>query len=135
MAQTRPSYTADDRSLTELLSDLGRGASTLMRQEMELAKLETKEQLRLTGKAGAMFGAAAITGFLALLLMSFAAAWGLAAVLPDGVAFLIVGLVYAVVAAVLLTQAKKRAAEIQPVPEQTVETLKEDVQWARAQRN
>lgn len=131
---TGSSYT-DDRSLGELFSELSRGASTLVRQEVELAKLETKEQLQRTGKAGVLFTAGGVAGFLALLLLSFAAAWGLAAVMPDGVAFLIVGLVYAVVAAVLLGKAKKQAAEIEPVPQQTVETLKEDVQWARAQRS
>jgi hypothetical protein len=137
MAQTRSagSTHTQDRSLTELFSELGSGAATLIRQEVELAKIETKEQLRRTGKAGAMFTAGGVAGFMALQLLSFAAAWGLAAVLPDGVAFLLVGLVYAVVAAVLLGKGKKRAAEIQPVPKQTVETLKEDVQWARVQRS
>lgn len=137
MAQTSPmnrSY-ASDRSLTELISELGSGAATLLRQEVELAKVETKEQLRRTGKAGALFTVGGVAGFMALQLLSFAAAWGLAAVLPDGLAFLIVGLVYALVAAVVLSKAKKQASEIEPVPKQTVETLKEDVQWARAQRN
>jgi hypothetical protein len=53
--------------------------------------------------------------------------------MPDGLAYLLVGLVYAGVAAVLFMQGRKRAAELNPVPEQTVETLKEDVAWARAQ--
>ncbi|MDQ3354175.1 MAG: phage holin family protein, partial [Actinomycetota bacterium] len=67
-------------------------------------------------------------------LLSFAAAWGLAAVLPTGFAFLIVGVIYAAVAAVLLVKAKVKSSEISMVPQQTVETLKEDVQWARALR-
>ena len=76
-----------------------------------------------------------MVALLALQLLSFAAAWGLAAVLPTGFAFLIIGVVYAAIAAVLFSQGRKRAAEVQLVPEQTVETLKEDVQWARAQRS
>jgi hypothetical protein len=125
---------ADDRSLQELWSDVTTHATTLMRKEVELAKLEITEQLGLAGKAGAMFGVAGLAAFMALQLLSFAAAWGLAAVLPDGLAFLIVALVYLVVAVVVLGKARKQAAEISLVPQQTVETLKEDVQWARAQR-
>lgn len=121
-------------TLQELWGDMTRQAGTLVRQEIELAKLETKEQVVRAGKAGVMFGASGLAGFMALQLLSFAAAWGLAAVLPDGIAFLIVGLVYLVVAAILLGVARKRAAEVQLVPEQTVATLKEDVRWARAQR-
>lgn len=129
-----PGRPGEDRSMQDLWSDMAKGASTLFRQEVELAKIETKEQLARAGKAGAVFSAAGIAGFMALQLLSFAAAWGLAAVLPDGVAFLVVGVVYAVVAAVLLKAARKQAAEVSLVPQQTVETLREDVQWARAQR-
>jgi hypothetical protein len=125
---------ADDRSLQELWSDVTTHATTLLRKEVELAKIEITEQLGLAGKAGAMFGVAGLAAFMALQLLSFAAAWGLAAVLPDGLAFLIVALVYLVVAVVVLGKARKQAAEISLVPQQTVETLKEDVQWARAQR-
>ncbi len=124
----------DNRSMQELWADMAKGATTLLRQEVELAKIETKEQLSRASKAGAAFGAAALAGFMALQLLSFAAAWGLAAVLPDGLAFLIVGVVYAVVAAVLLSAARKKSAEVNLVPQQTVETLREDVQWAKAQR-
>lgn len=121
-------------TLQELWGDMTRQAGTLVRQEIELAKLETKEQVVRAGKAGVMFSASGLAGFMALQLLSFAAAWGLAAVLPDGIAFLIVGLMYVVVAAILLSVARKRAAEVQLVPEQTMATLKEDVRWARAQR-
>lgn len=125
---------ADDRSLQDLWSDMTSQAATLVRNEVALAKIETTEQLSRAGKAGALFGAAGLAGLMALQLLSFAAAWGLAAVLADGLAFLIVGLVYLVVAVSVLGKARKQAAEVSLVPQQTVETLKEDVQWARAQR-
>ncbi len=121
-------------SLQELWSDMTREASVLLRKEVELAKLETKEQVTQAAKAGVGFSVAGVAGFMALQLLSFAAAWGLAAVLPTGVAFLIVGIVFAVVAAVLLSKARAQASEVNLVPQQTVETLKEDVQWARALR-
>ena len=127
-------HPGDDRSLQELWSDMTREATVLLRKEVELAKIETKEQLQRAGKAGAAFSVAGLAGFMALQLLSFAAAWGLDAVLPTGFAFLIVGVVYVVAAVVLLSAARKKAADIQMVPQQTVETLKEDVQWARAQR-
>ncbi len=126
--------TGDDRSMQELWADMAKGASTLIRQEVELAKIETKEQLSRAGKAGAVFSAAGVAGFMALQLLSFAAAWGLAAVVPDGLAFLIVGIIYAIVAAVLLSKGRKQVAEVNLVPQQTVETLREDVEWAKAQR-
>lgn len=124
----------DDRTIQQLWSDMTSQTGTLLRQEVELAKMETKEQLGRAAKAGVLFSVAGVSGLLALVLLSFAAAWGLAAVMPEGLAFLLVGLVYAVVAAVLLGRARKRAAEIDLPPRQTVETLKEDVQWARALR-
>jgi hypothetical protein len=72
---------------------------------------------------------------MALLFLSLAIAWGLAAALPRGVAFLIVGLLYAAGAAVLFVIARERAKKINPVPEQTVETLKEDVEWLKAPKS
>ena len=124
----------DDRTLQQLWSDVTSQTGTLLRQEVELAKMETKEQLGRASKAGVLFGVAGVSGLLALMLVSFAAAWGLAAVMPEGLAFLLVGLLYAVVTGVLLGRARKKAAEIDLPPRQTVETLKEDVQWARALR-
>jgi hypothetical protein len=72
---------------------------------------------------------------MALLFVSLAAAWGLAEVIPRGVAFLLIGVLYAATAAVLFVVARARAKQVNPVPEQTVETLKEDVEWLKAQRS
>ena len=121
----------DDRSLSELLSNVTGEIATLFRQEVELARVETSEQVSRAAKAGAMLGAAAVVGFLTLILLAFAAAWGLTEVVPEGVAFLIVGLVFGLVAAVLASAGKKKIALIRPVPDQTVQTLKDDVQVAK----
>jgi len=121
----------DDRSLSELLSNVTGEIATLFRQEVELARVETSEQVSRAAKAGAMLGAAAVVGFLTLILLAFAAAWGLTEVVPEGVAFLIVGLVFGLVAAVLASAGKKKIASIRPVPDQTVQTLKDDVQVAK----
>ena len=122
---------AEDRSLSELLSDVTGEIATLFRKEVELARAETSEQVSRAAKAGAMLVAAAVVGFLTLILLAFAAAWGLSEVEPEGVAFLIVGLVFGLVAAVLASAGKKKIAAGNPMPEQTVQTVKADVQVAK----
>ena len=125
------SMRTEERSLSELLSDVTNEIATLFRKEVELARVETSEQVSRAAKAGGMLGAAAVIGFLDLILFSFAAAWGLAAVMPTGFAFLIVAVVFAVVAAVLVQAGRKRLASVNPVPNQTVQTVKADVQVAK----
>ena len=125
---------SEERSLPQLLSDMTNELGTLMRKELQLARVETKEEVTKAAKAGGLFAGAGLAGYMALLLFSFAAAWGLANVMPTGLAFLLVGVVYAVVAAVLYLRARKAIKQVSPVPEQTVETLKEDVEWAKARK-
>ena len=126
---------APEKSLGQLFSELTSDLSTLMRKEVELAKVETKEEVARAGKAGGMLGGGAFAGWFALLFLSFALAWLLDEWMHTALAFLVVGLVYAVVAEVLVIQGRARMQSVNPVPQQTVETLKEDVQWARAQRS
>ena len=122
-----------ERTLGELFGSLTSDLSELMRSEMELAKVELKEEAGKAGKAAGMLGAGALLGYLALTLVAFAAAWGLAEVIDAGWAFLVVGIVVGAVAAALALTGKKRLDTVSPVPDQTVETLKEDARWARAQ--
>ncbi|HWI04857.1 MAG TPA: phage holin family protein [Acidimicrobiales bacterium] len=124
-------YRTEERSLSELLSDVTTEIATLFRKEVELAKAETSEQVSRAAKAGGMLGAAAVIGFLDLILFSFALAWALSEVVPEGVAFAIVGVLFAIVAGALAMAGKKRLANVNPVPNQTVQTLREDVQVAK----
>lgn len=121
----------DDLSLSELVSEMTRDLGTLLRKEVELAKVETTEQVSRATKAGALLGATAVVGLLALMLLSMAAAFGLASVLPEGLAFLIVGVVFAVVATALAQSGKARLRSVRPVPDQTVLTLRRDIETAR----
>jgi len=121
--------------LAELLRTATSDMSTLFRQELQLAKLELKEDGRKAGKVAGMFGAAAVTGHLALIFVSLALAWLLDQFIPRALAFLIVGVIYAIVAAVLFMRGKEQAKQLAPPAQQTVETLKEDVQWAKQQKN
>jgi uncharacterized membrane protein YqjE len=129
-SQTYVDQDPEEQPLGELFSELTTNLQLLMRKEVELAKVEATEQAKRAGKAGAMFGATAALGFVGLLLLCFAAAWGLAAVLPNGLAFLIVAIVVLAVAGLCAVQGKKNVAAIRP-PKQTVDTLKQDVQVAQ----
>jgi hypothetical protein len=120
-----------EKSLGELFGELSHEFSELVSTQTELAKSEIREQTQKAKVVGGAFGAAALAGYMALLLLSFAAAWGLSEVMPEGVAFLVVGVVYALAAGLLFARARQRAKEMKVIPKETVESLKEDVQWAR----
>lgn len=121
------------QSLGDLFSRLTADLSKLVRDEVELAKVEINETVENVKTAGISIGAAGVLGLMAFVLLSFAAAWGLAEVVPAGVAFLIVGGAYGVVALALILVGRSKLKAATPVPEQTVETLKEDVAWAKQQ--
>jgi hypothetical protein len=125
----------DGRSVGTLVGEATREVSALISKEVELAKLELRQEAASATDTAKSFGIAALCGYLAVILLSFAAVWGLAEVMPVGVAFLIIGLIYAAVAAVAFMIGRDRAREINPVPDETVETLKEDVQWLKARKN
>ena len=121
-----------DRSMSELLSQLTSDFSGLVTTHIELAKVEIKEEVTKAGKGAGMLGGGAFAAAMAILLLSFAAAWGLTEIVPEGVAFLVVGLVWAAVAAVLALTGKQKLAEAR-MPEQTMQEVKEDAQWVRQQ--
>jgi hypothetical protein len=123
-----------DASLGELFSNLTSDLSALMRDEMQLAKVELKDEVVKAGKAGGMFGGAGIAALMTALLLSFAAAWGLAEVMAAGWAFLIIGVIWGIAAAVLYLQGRQNLQHLDPTPHATVATLKEDVQWAKKQK-
>jgi hypothetical protein len=115
-------------------SRVGEGVITLARQELQLAKTEMSEKGR---KAGAGVGLMGVAGGIALLAGGALTAFlilALDGVMPNWLAALLVGANYAVVAAVLFSVGKSRVREAGPlVPEQTVNSVKEDVQWAKTQ--
>jgi uncharacterized membrane protein YqjE len=120
-----------DKSLGDLFGELSSEFSDLMKTQVELAKVEIRTEARKAGRTAGMFGGAALAGYMALLLLSFAVVWGLENVMDAGLAFLIVGAVYAIAAAVLYVRGRDRAKTVNLKPEQTVDSVKEDVQWAR----
>jgi len=125
----------DDRSLGEVVSDLSSNLSTLMKQEMELAKVEIKEEVSKVGKGAGLLGGAGFAGYFVLLFLSLALTFLLDNWLPIEAAALITAGVWAVVAAVLALTGRKELQEANPQLPTTQQTLKEDVQWAKAQKS
>jgi hypothetical protein len=131
--RTRPTEPLQpEKSLGELFGELGRDLSTLMRQEVELAKSEAREEMRKAGKAAGMFAGAGVGAWSGVLLLAMALAWLLDQWMNRALAFALVGVLLAVIAAVLAMRGKRYTAEVKPLPN-TVDTLKEDAQWAKTQ--
>jgi uncharacterized membrane protein YqjE len=122
----------DDRSTAELLRRLSEQTGDLVRQEMELAKAELREKGKAAGLGAGMFGGAGVAGLYALGALTAAAILALAIVLDAWLAALIVGLAYAAAAGVLALSGKQKVEEATPpVPEQAIESSKEDVEWTK----
>jgi len=121
-----------EQPLSELISRTSSDLATLFRKEVELAKIEIRDDVRHTAKAGSMFGAAGFAGYLAAVLASLAVVFALDLAMPLWAAFLIVAVLFALVGFVLFRQARTRMSEFTLGPEQTIETVKEDIEWAKA---
>jgi uncharacterized membrane protein YqjE len=123
-----------ERSLPELLQRLSAETSQLVHEELELAKAELSQKGKQAGAGAGLFGGAAAIGLLALAALTTCIILALANAIPAWLAALIVAVVYAAIAAVLATQGRARVKQaIPPVPEQTIQSVKEDAQWARTQ--
>ena len=123
-----------ERPLPELLKQLSEQTTRLVRQELELAKAELTQKGKQAGAGAGLFGAAGAIGFLALAALTTCFILALDAVMPAWLAALLVVVVYGVVAAVLAMRGRAKVKQATPpVPEQTIETVKEDVEWAKTQ--
>jgi protein-S-isoprenylcysteine O-methyltransferase Ste14 len=130
--QTPPSRPdVEGSSIGELLGRVTGDLSTLMRQELELAKAELRQEAAKAGRAGGMLGGAGAVGYLTLVFFALALMFALGNVMDLGWAAVIVGVLLAIAAAALFVLGRKQLRQVNPKPEQTIETVKEDVQWAR----
>jgi uncharacterized membrane protein YqjE len=121
-----------DRPVGELLKELSNQTTTLVRQELELAKAEMTEKGKKAGLGAGMFGGAGLFGLLALGALTTCLIAALATGLDLWLAALIVALVYAAIAGGLALAGKQKTQEATPpAPEQAIESTKEDVQWAK----
>ena len=122
---------AGETSVGELIGNISSDLSQLFRQEVELAKVEIRQEATKAGKAAGMLGGAGFAGYLAVVLLSFALVFALGNVMDLGWAALIVAAIWAVIGAVLYANGRKKLKTVDPVPRQTAETLKEDARWLK----
>ena len=122
---------ARERPVGELVKDLSQQTSTLVKQELDLAKAELSQQGKRAGMGAGFIGGGALFGLGAFgaLTAMFIALLGLA--MQTWLAALIVTVVYGAIAGVLALRGKNKIQEATPPAEQTVETLKEDARWAK----
>jgi uncharacterized membrane protein YqjE len=132
MAEHGSGSALSDRSVPELLQQLSDQTVTLVRQELDLAKVELTEKGKQAGVGAGMFGAAGVAGLYAVGALTAAVILALSLAMSGWLAALIVAVIYGAVAGVLALTGKSRVQRgVPPVPEQTVQTVKEDVAVAR----
>jgi hypothetical protein len=121
-----------DRPIGDLLKQLSEQTTTLVKQELDLAKAEVAEKGKKAGAGAGMFGGAGVSAFMGLGALTAAAVAALDSLMSTGLAALIVGVVWLAIAGVLAMTGKNKVQEATPpVPEQATESVKEDVQWAK----
>ena len=130
-----PAQPEQTRSVGEIVSDISSDLSALVRQELELAKTELKQEASTAAKGAGMFGGAGLAGYFALFFASLALTYLLDNWMPIELAALITALLYGAAAAVLAMKGKNKIQQSKPQLPQTQQTLKEDVQWAKAQKS
>jgi Putative Actinobacterial Holin-X, holin superfamily III len=111
-------------SLGQLVSDVTSDLSTLMRQELALARAELKQEASKTAKGAGAMGGAGFAGYMTVLFLSIALWWALSHLVGHSWSALIVAVVWGIVAAVLAALGRRKLREVNPTPERTVDTLK-----------
>jgi uncharacterized membrane protein YqjE len=123
-----------DRPTGELLRDLSDHTTTLVKQEMELAKAELQEKGKQAGLGAGMFGGAGLFGLGAFAALTACLIAALDQVMGIWLAALVVAVAYAVIAAVLAMTGKQKVKQaVPPVPELAKDSVKEDMEWAKTQ--
>ena len=122
---------AGDRSLSDVLQDIIRNVQEIVRSEVRLAKTEIREEAAKARSSMLLLAAGAVTAIFAIVFLLLTIVYALTLVTPGWAAALIVGTVLAVVASVMLTAGVRRFKQIHPTPERTIETMKENVEWAK----
>ena len=121
-----------DRPIAELMRELSAQTSTLVRQELELAKLELADKGKRAGIGAGLMGGAGVVGLYAVGALTTCLILALATAVTAWVAALIVAVVYGAVAGGLALAGRSKVTEaVPPVPEQASESVKEDVQWTK----
>jgi hypothetical protein len=112
-------------SVGQLMGEVAKDLSTLMRQELELAKVEVKAEAAKAGAGAGLMGAAGFAGYMVLLFLSIALWWALSHLVGHSWSALIVAILWGIVGAVAFTMGRKKFRQVNPKPERTVETLQQ----------
>ncbi len=121
-----------DRPVGELLKDLAQETSLLVRQELDLAKAELQQKGKAAGAGAGLLGGAGVTALVALIALMLTVLAALDTAMATWLAALITTVVFAAAAAIEALLGRSRLAKAAPpIPEQTTETVKEDVAWAQ----
>ena len=112
-------------SVGQLIGEVTKDLSTLMRQELDLAKAEMKIEAKKAGQGAGMFGAAGLAGLMTVIFLSIALWWALAHLVGHSWSALIVAILWGIVGAVAFVMGKKKFEQVNPKPERTVETLQQ----------
>jgi len=129
---SNPSSELREKPIGEVASDLTRDISLLVRQEIALARAEMTAKSKEAAPALGMMGGAGLVGLMAAGALTAFAVLVLATFLPEWLAALIVAVVFAGVAYLLYRRGKEQLSDVgAPVPTQTIETIKEDMEWAK----
>jgi uncharacterized membrane protein YqjE len=121
------------RSVPQVLQDIVGNLQEIIRSELRLAKTEIKEEAAKAAKPSATFGVGLVLGFYGMGFLLLAAVYGLSAVIAGWLAALLVGAFLAIVALALMSSGGKRLKQLNPTPEKTVQSLEENVKWAKHQ--
>jgi uncharacterized membrane protein YqjE len=124
---------AEERSFSDVMQDILRTVQEIVRSEVRLAKTEMQEEAGKAKSSAVLLGGGALTAIYAILFLLLTIVYGLALVMPNWAAALIVAAALAVIATIMLTAGRTRFKQIHPIPERTVETIKENVEWAKQQ--
>jgi uncharacterized membrane protein YqjE len=119
------------RKVSDVLQDIAANIQQIIRSEVVLAKVEVKETAQKASKPAAVLVAGTLLGLYGLGFLLLAAVYGLSLVMAPWLAALVVGAVLATVGGILVAKSRTALKQIKPVPTKTVQTVRENVQWAK----
>jgi len=121
------------RSVSDVLQDIIWNIQDIVRSEVRLAKTEVREEVSKARDASVLIGVGALSGTFSAFFLLFSIVYALSRVVPDWAAALIVAVAMAIATGVLLSKGAERFKHVHPAPDKTIESLKENVEWAKRQ--
>ena len=122
---------AEERSVSDVLQAIARDLHDMVRAEIRLVKVELREEVRRAVSSSVWFGAGAVGAASAWIFLLWTVAYALATKMPMWAATLVIAVVMTTAAAVLLMGGIRRARRLQAIPERTMESLKENLEWMK----